>query len=81
MPQQLTADFGAGIGADRPRDIMFFAPRDIRVHAIDGRGRRKDELLDPLLFGEFEQVLGSNDIGALVADRVFDRGADAGLCG
>ena len=60
---------------------MFFAPRDIRVHSIDRGGRGKDELLDVLLLGEFEQVLCRDDIGALVADGVLDRGADAGLCG
>jgi hypothetical protein len=58
---------------------VFFTPGDIRVLAIDRRGGREDELLDALVFGEFEQVLCRNDICPLVADRVFNRRADASL--
>jgi len=60
---------------------VLLRPRDIGVFAINRRRGRKDELLDGVLLGEFEQVLGGDDIGALVADGIFDRRTDAGLGG
>ena len=81
MPEKLAAHFSAGIRTNRAGDIVLLAPRDIRVFAIDRRGRCEDELLDALLLGEFEQVLRSDDIGTLITDGVLDRRTDAGLGG
>jgi len=56
---------------------VLFAPRDIRIDAIHRGGRSEDELLDALVFGKFEQVLGRDNIGSLITDWVFNGGAHA----
>ena len=48
MAEQFAADLGARIRTDRAGNVVLFAPRDIRVFAIDGRRGREDELLDAL---------------------------------
>ena len=78
VPQQFTADLRARVGTDRPRDVVLFRPWDIWILAINRRGRREDELLNVILLGEFEQVLRRDDIGTLIANRVFDGRTDAG---
>ena len=54
MAHQLATDLGAGVGADGLEDMVVLAPGNAGVDPIDGRGGGEDELLDPLLFGEFQ---------------------------
>ena len=81
MAEEIAADLGAGIRADRARDIVLLTLGDIRIHSVNRRRRRKDELLDLVLLGEFEQILSGDHICSLVADGIFDRRTNARFSG
>ena len=55
VTEQLAADLGAGVRADRLQHVVVLAPRHARVHAVDAARRGEDELRRADAARQFQQ--------------------------